>query len=60
MEKAMVAEGQPVVLTTPSLRSHLAQLITRFIPTLPIISQAEIPAGINLQSAATVRMANAG
>lgn len=60
MEQAMVAEGQPVVLTTPSLRSHLAQLITRFIPTLPIISQAEIPAGINLQSAATVRMANAG
>ncbi|SMP52111.1 flagellar biosynthesis protein FlhA [Desulfonatronum lacustre] len=60
MEQAMVSEGQPVVLTTPSLRSHLAQLITRFIPTLPIISQAEIPAGINLQSAATVRMANAG
>ena len=60
MEQAMVAEGQPVVLTTPSLRSHLAQLITRFIPTLPIISQAEIPAGINLQSAATVRMAHAG
>jgi flagellar biosynthesis protein FlhA len=60
MEQAMVAEGQPVVLTTPSLRSHIAQLITRFIPTLPIISQAEIPAGINLHSAATVRMANAG
>ncbi len=60
MEQGMVAEGQPVVLTTPSLRSHLAQLITRFIPTLPIISQAEIPAGINLQSAATVRLGHAG
>lgn len=60
MEKAMAADGQPVVLTTPGLRTHLAQLISRFIPTLPIISQAEIPAGINLHSAATVRMQNAG
>jgi flagellar biosynthesis protein FlhA len=60
MDKAMVTEGQPAVLTTPSLRAHLAQLVTRFIPTLPVISQAEIPAGINLQSAATVRMNNAG
>lgn len=60
MEKAMLSEGQPVVLTIPSLRPHLAQLITRFIPALPIISQAEIPAGINLHSAATVRMHHAG
>ncbi len=60
MEKAMLSEGQPVVLTTPSLRPHLAQLVTRFIPTLPIISQAEIPSGINLHSAATVRMNHAG
>lgn len=60
MEKAMLSEGQPVLLTTPSLRPHLAQLVTRFIPTLPIISQAEIPPGINLHSAATVRMNHAG
>lgn len=60
MEKAMIAEGQPTVLTTPSLRAHLAQLIIRFIPTLPILSQAEIPQGINLHSAATVRMHHAG
>jgi flagellar biosynthesis protein FlhA len=59
-EKAMVAEGQPIVLTTPSLRAHLAQLTNRFIQNLPIISQAEIPPGINLHSAATVRMQHAG
>ncbi|HDQ40181.1 MAG TPA: flagellar biosynthesis protein FlhA [Desulfonatronum sp.] len=60
MEKAIVAEGQPVALTTPGLRSHLAQLTVRFIPTLPILSQAEIPPGVNLHSAATVRMNHAG
>ncbi|WP_285905765.1 flagellar biosynthesis protein FlhA [Pseudodesulfovibrio pelocollis] len=53
-EEAMVADGQPVLLVAPQIRSHLAQLLNRFIPTLPILSQAEIPADIKIQSAATV------
>ena len=55
-ENAVVADGQPVLLTAPHLRSQLAQLLTRFIPTLPIISQAEIPSDIKLQSLATVEL----
>ena len=55
-EDAMVVDGQPILLVTPQLRSQLAQLLTRFIPTLPVISQAEIPADVKIQSAATVEL----
>ena len=49
-EQAVVLEGQPVLLATPITRPHLAQLLHRFIPTLPVISQAEIPSDIRLKS----------
>jgi len=58
-ENAMIADGQPILLTSPQTRPHLAQLVTRFIPTLPVISQAEIPAEIRLNSLATVSLKNA-
>ncbi|MEA4857033.1 flagellar biosynthesis protein FlhA [Solidesulfovibrio sp.] len=60
MDKALVSEGQPVLLTSPLVRPHLAQLLARFIPNLPVISQAEIPAEIKLQSVANVGLGNAG
>ncbi len=56
VDNAFVADGQPVLLTTPQLRPHLAQLLQRFIPTLPILSQAEIPADIRIQSLAMVEV----
>jgi flagellar biosynthesis protein FlhA len=55
-EDAMVADGQPVLLVAPQIRSQFAQLLTRFIPTLPVVSQAEIPADVKIQSAATVEL----
>lgn len=55
-EKGIVAEGQPVLLTSPMIRQHLAQLLTRFLPTMPVISQAEIPADIRLESVAMVEI----
>ncbi|WP_308621093.1 flagellar biosynthesis protein FlhA [uncultured Desulfovibrio sp.] len=54
VENAVNTDGQPVILTSPMVRPHLAQLITRFMPTVPVISQAEIPADIRLQSVGTV------
>ena len=60
MDKALVSDGQPVLLTTPLVRPHLAQLLARFIPNLPVISQAEIPAEIKLQSVANIGLSNAG
>ncbi len=55
-ENAVGTDGQPILLTTPQLRPHLAQLMVRFIPNLPVVSQAEIPADVNIQSLATVHM----
>ncbi len=60
MDKALSAEGQPVLLTSPMSRPHLSQLLMRFVPTLPVVSQAEIPGEIKLQSLATIGINNAG
>ncbi len=49
-ENAVNTDGQPVILATPMVRPHLAQLITRFLPSVPVLSQAEIPADIRLSS----------
>ncbi|EPR42441.1 flagellar biosynthesis protein FlhA [Desulfovibrio sp. X2] len=59
-EAALVHDGQPVLLTSPVIRPHLAQIVLRFIPTLPVVSQAEIPAEIRLQTLAVVDLNNAG
>jgi flagellar biosynthesis protein FlhA len=55
-ENAVNTDGQPVLLTTPQVRPHLAQLLLRFLPTMPVISQAEIPADVRIQSLATVKL----
>ncbi len=54
VENAVNTDGQPVILASPMVRPHLAQLITRFMPGVPVISQAEIPSDIRLQSVGTV------
>ena len=56
MERAATNEGQPVLLVSPMTRPHLAQLLNRFLPTLPVISQAEIPSEIRLNSLATIAL----
>ncbi len=54
VENAVNTDGQPVLLTSPVSRPHLAQLIMRFLPTVPVISQAEIPSDIRLTSVGNV------
>ncbi|CAK7064061.1 MAG: Flagellar biosynthesis protein FlhA [Desulfovibrio sp.] len=56
VEDAVSTDGQPVVLTTPMTRPHLAQLVMRFLPNVPVISQAEIPSDIRLTSVGIVGM----
>ncbi|MDR1946771.1 MAG: flagellar biosynthesis protein FlhA [Desulfovibrio sp.] len=53
VESAVNTDGQPVVLVAPLTRPHLAQLVMRFLPSVPVISQAEIPPDIRLTSAGT-------
>jgi flagellar biosynthesis protein FlhA len=50
VDRAVNTDGQPVVLASPVSRPHLAQLVMRFLPTVPVISQAEIPSDIRLMS----------
>lgn len=50
VERAVNTDGQPVVLASPMSRPHLAQLVMRFLPSVPVISQAEIPPDIRLSS----------
>ncbi|MDR2799738.1 MAG: flagellar biosynthesis protein FlhA, partial [Desulfovibrio sp.] len=50
VESAVNTDGQPVVLVSPLTRPHLAQLVMRFLPSVPVISQAEIPNDIRLTS----------
>ena len=54
VENAVGTDGQPVLLVNPIIRPHLAQLVTRFLPSVPVISQAEIPPDIRLQSVGSV------
>ena len=54
VENAVGTDGQPVVLASPVVRTHLAQLIMRFLPTIPVVSQAEIPGDIRLTSVGNV------
>ena len=58
-ERAVNTDGQPILLTTPAVRPHMAQLLQRFIPNLPVISQAEIPADVKLQTLAHVELPDA-
>ncbi|MBQ9453364.1 MAG: flagellar biosynthesis protein FlhA [Desulfovibrio sp.] len=57
VDNAVNTDGQPVLLVMPLIRPHLAQIITRFLPTVPVISQAEIPPDIRLQSVGVVSSA---
>lgn len=54
VENAVGTDGQPVLLVNPIIRPHLAQLVTRFLPSVPVISQAEIPPDIRLQAVGSV------
>jgi flagellar biosynthesis protein FlhA len=49
-ENAVGTDGQPVLLVPPQLRPQLSQLVLRFLPNVPVISQAEIPTDIRIQT----------
>lgn len=49
--------GQPILLTSPTVRRHISKLVSRFIPQLIVLSHNEITADARVQSVATVGMA---
>jgi flagellar biosynthesis protein FlhA len=48
-----------VVLCSPVIRSHLKNLIDRFIPNITVLSHNEISPNVNVKSFATVRLGHA-
>jgi len=51
--------SQAVVLCSPLIRSHLKNLIDRFIPNVVVLSHNEITPNVNVKSFGTVRLAYA-
>jgi flagellar biosynthesis protein FlhA len=49
VEKGMRAGAHPVVLTSPQVRRAVRQLLSRDFPTVPVLSHAEIPAGVEVE-----------
>jgi flagellar biosynthesis protein FlhA len=48
--------GQPILLTSPTVRRHIFKLVSRFIPQLIVLSHNEITADVKVQSVASVGM----
>ena len=46
--------GQPILLTSPTVRRHIFKLVSRFIPQLIVLSHNEITADVKVQSVASV------
>ncbi len=49
--------GQPILLTSPSIRRHLFKLISRFIPQLVVLSHSEVTSDVKVRSVAAVNAA---
>lgn len=46
--------GQPILLTSPTIRRHIFKLVSRFIPQLIVLSHNEITSDARVQSVASV------
>jgi flagellar biosynthesis protein FlhA len=51
--------GQPVLLTSPSIRRHVRKLTERFIPQLQVVSHNELSIDANITSVGTVEVSYA-
>ena len=52
--------GQPVILTSPTVRRHLYKLTSRFIPQLSVLAHSEIAPEANIESVGVVELSHAG
>jgi flagellar biosynthesis protein FlhA len=52
--------GQPILLTSPTARRHVAKLMQRFIPQLIVLSHSEISSETRINSVGVVELSHAG
>ncbi|HGY12171.1 MAG TPA: flagellar biosynthesis protein FlhA, partial [Desulfobacterales bacterium] len=58
VEQLVALNTQPVIMTSPNLRRHLRKLIEPSLPTVFVVSHAEIVDDINLQASGKVSLKN--
>ena len=58
VEKVLAINTQPVVMTSPNIRRHFRKLIEPSLPTVFVVSHAEIVDDINLQAVGKVSLAD--
>lgn len=47
---------QPILLTTPAIRSHVRQLIERMMPDVPVLSYSELEPDVEIQNIGVVNL----
>ncbi len=55
-QEMAAAAGSTVILCSPLIRSHLKQLVDRFLPAVTVLSHNEITPNVSVKSFATVRL----
>jgi flagellar biosynthesis protein FlhA len=58
VEKLVAINTQPVLMTVPTLRRHVRKLVESSLPTVFVVSHAEIVDDINLQAVGKVSLKN--
>jgi flagellar biosynthesis protein FlhA len=52
--------GQPILLTSPTARRHIAKLTRRFLPQVIVLSHNEVSSDAHIQSVGQVELSHAG
>ncbi|WP_040209353.1 flagellar biosynthesis protein FlhA [Neobacillus jeddahensis] len=56
IEHVLKAGGQPIFLTSPSIRMYLKQFVDKVLPTVPVLSYTELEPDIEIQSIGVVNI----
>lgn len=56
IERVVKAGGQPIFLTSPSIRMYLKQFVDKIMPTVPVLAYTELEPDIEIQSIGVVNL----
>jgi flagellar biosynthesis protein FlhA len=56
MERVVKSGGQPIFLTSPSIRMYLKQFVDKIMPSVPVLSYTELEPTIEIQSIGVVNI----
>jgi flagellar biosynthesis protein FlhA len=55
VEKIMMMNIQPVILSSPNIRRHLRRMIEQYVPSVMVISHAEVAPNISIKAVGKVK-----